>query len=108
MAGNPKFDPFHWVKTEPKLEKSTDHDHNLISSGGAQDISACQIAGYPFHVFSRKCPEISLNVQQSHDWSDGPMDPHTGGKKVFQMDGGQPENQPPTPKGGGITKNILK
>ena len=43
MPGNPKFDPFHYVKIAPKLEKSTDRSHKLISSEDGQDTSACQI-----------------------------------------------------------------
>ena len=43
----------------PKWGKSTDHDHNLISSQGDQDTSTCQISGNSSHVFSRKCPETS-------------------------------------------------
>ena len=57
MTRNPKFDPFHYVKIVPKLEKSTDHDHNLISSESGQDTSACKISGHSLHEFSRKCPE---------------------------------------------------
>ena len=41
MPGNPKFDPFLEVKIAPKLEKSTDRGHKLISSEGGQDTSAC-------------------------------------------------------------------
>ena len=43
-----------------------------------------------------------------HGWSDGPTDPCTGGKRVFQALNGrtdeQPENiiMPPAPKGVGI------
>ena len=40
MAGNLKFDPFHWVKIASKLEKSTNCNHNLISSEGDQAISS--------------------------------------------------------------------
>ena len=38
-----KFDPFHVVKIAPKLDKSTDHDSNLISSQGGQEESACKL-----------------------------------------------------------------
>ena len=37
---NPQFDQFHEVKIAPKLEKSTDRNHNLISSVGGQDTAA--------------------------------------------------------------------
>ena len=51
MSGNPKFDPFHKVKIAPKLDKSTDHDPNLISSEGGQDKSACKFSGHSLYVF---------------------------------------------------------
>ena len=57
MPGNPKFDPFYKVKIVPKLEKSTDQRHKLISSEGDQDTSACKISGHSLHAFSGKCPE---------------------------------------------------
>ena len=57
MAGNPKFDPFHYVKIVPKLEKSTDRDHNLIISEGCQDKSACKFSGHFLHALPEKCPE---------------------------------------------------
>ena len=41
--------------------KSTDHDHNLVSSEGGQDTSACKISGYFLNAFSGKCPETSLD-----------------------------------------------
>ena len=59
MPGNPKFDPFYYVKLVPKLEKSTDHGHKLISSENGQDTSACEISGYSLHAFSGKCLETS-------------------------------------------------
>ena len=52
MTGNPKFDPFRYVKIVPKLEKSTDHDRNLIFSEGGQDTSACRISDHSLHVSS--------------------------------------------------------
>ena len=54
MFGNPKFDLFHFVKMPPKWEKSPGRDHNLnlISSGGGQDTSTCQISGPSSHAFS--------------------------------------------------------
>ena len=58
MTRNPKFDAFHYDKIAPKLEKSTDHDHNLIISEGGQDTSARRIPGHSLHQFSRKCPGI--------------------------------------------------
>ena len=57
MPGNPQFDPFHEVKIVPKLEKSTNRGHKLISSEGDQDTSACKISGHSLHAFSGKCPE---------------------------------------------------
>ena len=59
MPGNPKFDPFHLVKIVPKLEKSTDHGHKLISSEDGQDTSAYKISGQSLYAFSGKCPETS-------------------------------------------------
>ena len=57
MPGNPKFYPFHLVKIAPKLEKSPDHNHKLISSVGGQDTVAYHISGHSLDEFSRKCPE---------------------------------------------------
>ena len=57
MPGNPKFYPFHYIKIAPKLEKSSDRNHNLISSECGQDTAAYYISGHSLHVFSRKCPE---------------------------------------------------
>ena len=57
MPGNPKFDPFHKVKIAPKLEKSPESNHKLISSEGGQDTAAYHISGHSLDAFSRKCPE---------------------------------------------------
>ena len=57
MPGNPTFDPFHLVKLASKLEKSTNCNHNLISSESGQDISACKISGHFLNGFFRKCLE---------------------------------------------------
>ena len=46
MPGNPKFDPFHLVKIAPKLDKSPDRNHKLISSEGGQDTVAYHISGH--------------------------------------------------------------
>ena len=88
MFGNPTFDLFHLVKVVPKGGKSTDGDHNLTSSEGSQDTSACKISGYSLLAFSGKCSETSPDggtdmPQNGHGWSD----PCTGGKRVFQADG---------------------
>ena len=63
MPGNPKFDPFHEIKIVPKLEKSTERGHKLISSEGDQDTSLCKISGHFLHVFTGKCPETSPDGQ---------------------------------------------
>ena len=57
MPGNPKFDPFHLVKIVPKLNKSSEQGHTLVSSEGGQDTSAWKISGHFLHAFSGKCPE---------------------------------------------------
>ena len=41
----------------PKLEKATDRNHKLISSGGCQDTSAYKISAHSLHALSGKCPE---------------------------------------------------
>ena len=41
----------------PKLEKSTNRNHKLISSDGGQGTSTCRMTGYFRHTFSGKCPE---------------------------------------------------
>ena len=56
MTQIPKFDPFHKVKIVPKLEKSTNRDHNLLSSEDAQDTSAC------------KCQAISSMGSPGNAW----------------------------------------
>ena len=53
MPGTPKFDPF----TRSKLGKYINIDHNLTTSQGGQDTSACKMSGHFFHAFSRKYPE---------------------------------------------------
>ena len=58
ITRKPKFDAFHNDKIVPKLEKSTDHDHNFMISAVGQDTSACRIPSHSLHEFSRKCPEI--------------------------------------------------
>ena len=60
MTRNPKFDAFHYDKIVPKLEKSTDHDCNLIIPEVGQDTSACRIPGHSLHEFSQIWP-ISRN-----------------------------------------------
>ena len=57
MPENPKFYPFHEVKIASKLEKSTNCNHNLISSESGQDTSACKISGHFLNGFFRKCLE---------------------------------------------------
>ena len=56
MPGNPKFDPFHLVKIAPKLEKSPDRNHKLLSSEGGQDTVAYHISGHSLYGFSKKRP----------------------------------------------------
>ena len=74
MPGNPKFDPFHWVKIVPKWEKSTDCGNKLISSEGGHETSACKISGHSLHAFSGKCPETSPDGR-----TDGQTDGRTDG-----------------------------
>ena len=62
----------------PKLEKSTDHSHKLISSEDGQDTSAYKISGQSLHAFSGKCPETS---------PDGRTDGQTDGRTDGQTDG---------------------
>ena len=57
LPWNPKFDPFHKIKIAPKLEKSTNCNHKLISSEGGQDTSACKLSGHSLHAYSEKCLE---------------------------------------------------
>ena len=57
MPGYPKFDPFHEVKIAPKLEKSPDRNHNLLSPEGGRDTAAYHISGHSLHAVCRKCPE---------------------------------------------------
>ena len=115
----------------PEAGKSTDHDHNLISSGGAQDTSTCKLSDYSIHAFFSKCLETSPDGRTDRR-TDGQMDGWTCRKMVtvgrmdqrthiqvkgyfrLQTDGrtegqtdertdGQPENiMLPAPKGGGI------
>ena len=106
----------------PKGGKSTDHDHNLIISEGAQDTSACKIPDHSLHAFSSKYPETSPDGRTDRRTDGrtcrktvtvGRMDQRTHVQVISgfgRMDrwtdrrtDGQPENiMPPAPKGGGI------
>ena len=118
----------------PKLVKSSDHGHKLISSGDGQDTSACEISGHSLHAFSGKCPETSPDGRTDGQtdgrtdgrtdghavkrlrlvgWTNGPMYRSKEGISGFgRTDGrtdGQPENiMPPAPKGGGIKTSKLR
>ena len=100
----------------PKGGKSTDHNHNLIGSEGAQDTSTCKISDHSLHAFSGKYPETSPNGRTDgrtcrKTVTVGRMDQrnHVQVKRGYfrlwtdgQTDG-QPKNiMPPAPKGGGI------
>ena len=50
-----KLDPFHEVKIVPKLEKSTNCNHKVLSSEDAQDTSTCKMQGHFLSGFSSKC-----------------------------------------------------
>ena len=50
-----QFWPVSLSKIGAKRRKSTDHDHDLISSAVGQNTSALQIAGHFYHAFSRNC-----------------------------------------------------
>ena len=63
-AWNPKFDPFHYVKAASKLEKSTNCSHNLISSEGGQDTSACK----NFRPFPQWVFQIPENAWKPQIW----------------------------------------
>ena len=54
---DPQIWPVSLSKKTPKLEKSPDRNHNLISFVGGQDTAAYHISGHSLHAFSRKCPE---------------------------------------------------
>ena len=62
MPWNLKFDQLHWVKmvqisSAGRQEgKSTKHDQNQISSGGAQNTPACWISGWLLPCFLHKMP----------------------------------------------------
>ena len=58
QARNPKFGLFHYVKVAPKGGKSTDREHNLITSKGGQDTSAFKIAGHSQYKLAGNCLEI--------------------------------------------------
>ena len=59
MSENYEFHLFHEVKIALKLEKSTDHDFNLITSEQCQDTSVCKISSHSLNVLSRKCSETT-------------------------------------------------
>ena len=125
-ARKPQIWPVSLSQSGANRRKSTDSDHNLISSESGQDTSACKISGHTLHAFSSKCPEISLD-----GWTDRWMDGRTRRKMVTvgQMDrrthvqvergyfrlrtnrgtDGQMDNpkniMPPAPKDGGIKMN---
>ena len=86
MPGNPKFDPFHWVKIAPKLEKSTHCGHKLISSEGGPDTSACKISCHFLHAFSGKCPETPNSTHFTKSKLEKSSD---RGHKLISSEGGQ-------------------
>ena len=60
MPRKPNFDLFHKIKMASKLwDKSTDHDHNLISSKGDQDTSSIKNNGPFLWALLRKYLETS-------------------------------------------------
>ena len=59
MAKIPKFDPFHEVKIVQKIKKSTNCDHNLLSSEDGRDTSSSKMPGNFLNRFFRKCMEPS-------------------------------------------------
>ena len=101
----------------PKLEKSTDQGHKLISSEDGHDTSACKISGHSLHAFSGKCPETSPDgrtCRKTVTVSRVDQRTHVQVKRGYfrlrreDRPVGQPENiMPPAPKGGGI-KNKQK
>ena len=106
----------------PKLEKSTDRGHKLISSEDGQDTSACKISGHSLHAFSGKCPETSPAGQTDRQtdrhavkrsrlvkWTNGPMYRSKEGISGFGRTDGRTDGQPENimPKGGGIKIKIL-
>ena len=56
-AWKPQMWPVSLSQNSAKIRKSTNYNHNLINSEGAQDTSACKISGHYLKGFSRKCPE---------------------------------------------------
>ena len=59
MTRNPKFDAFHYDKIVPILEKSTDHDYNLIIAKGGQDTSA-EFQAIPFMSSPGNAPRSQI------------------------------------------------
>ena len=96
----------------PKLDKSTDHGHKLVSSEDGQDTLACKISGHSLHAFSGKCPETPPDGRTCRKtFTVGRIDQRTHvqvkrGYFRLRMDGrtdGQPENiMPPATSAGGI------
>ena len=97
----------------PKGGKSTDHDHNLTKSEGAQDTITCKISDHSLHGFSDKCrkPLRTDGRTCRKTVKVGRMDQRTHvqvkrGYFRLRTDGrtdGQTENiMPPAPKGGVI------
>ena len=122
-ARNPHICPFSLSQNNAHFFfKSTDLDHNLISSEGGQDTSAWTISGHSLKAFSGKCPETSQDGQ-----TDGRMDVHAakrsrlvggtngpmyrwkGGISGFGRTDGQPGNiLPQAPKDGGVAMDQYK
>ena len=112
----PQISPISPSQKLCQEEKSTNCDHNLISSEGGQDTSACQISGHSLHAFSGKCPETFLDGwtdrktgygwyqtnRPMYGWKDGILG---FGWRDGRMDR-EPENiMPLVPKGKGITND---
>ena len=110
-ARKPPIWPISLSQSDAKRRKSTDQYYDVISSEGAQDTPTCKISDHSLYALSSKWPETSPDgrtdrrtdrrtdmPQNGQGWSDGPTDPCTGEKRLFQASDGLTDGRTDDPK----------
>ena len=97
----PNLTRFTKSKWHQKEQNLTDHDHNLISSEGGQDTSACKISSHYLIAFPRKPLRTdgrrtdgrtdgqATKRSRLVGWTDGPMYRREEGISGFGRTGGR-------------------
>ena len=78
-----------------KLNRAIDLQIQIAQMAELENIH--WISDHSLHAFSGKCLETSPDgrtdmPQNGHGWSDGPTDPCTGEKRLFQASDGRTDN----------------